>query len=98
MKKKDRTEPWRKIWVAAVAFFFFVLLISSFFGEKGWIEIYKVQKKRQILEQKIAELTATKRKLEKEIEDLRKNPEAVERKAREKLWRIKPDEKVILKK
>jgi len=34
----------------------------------------------------------------KEIEELKKNPKAVEKKAREKLWLVKPDEVVIIKK
>ena len=98
MKKKDRTETWRKVWLAAVAFFFFVLLIASFFGERGWVEIYRVQKRKQILEKEIADLTQIKRKLEKQIQDLRTNPEAIEKKAREKLWLMKPDELVLIKK
>jgi hypothetical protein len=49
MKNKDRTEIWRKAWLGAVIFFFFVLLIASFFGERGWIEIYRIQKRKQIL-------------------------------------------------
>lgn len=97
MKNKDRTEIWRKAWLVAVVFFFFVLLIASFFGERGWIEIYRVQKRKQILELDIANLMITKQKLEKQIQDLRTNPEAVEKKAREKLWMMKPDELVIIK-
>jgi len=98
MRNKDRTETWRKVWLAAVAFFFFVLLVASFFGERGWVEIYKVQKRKQILETEIANLTQKKQKLEKQILDLQTNPEAVEKKAREKLWMMKPDELVLIKK
>ncbi len=97
MKNKDRTETWRKVWLAAVVFLFFVLLIASFFGERGWIEIYRIQKRKQILELDIVNLMRTKQKLEKQIQDLRTNPEAVEKKAREKLWMMKPDELVIIK-
>ena len=39
-----------------------------------------------------------KRDLVREIEDLQKNPIAVDEKAREKLWLMKPDEIVIIKK
>lgn len=41
-------------------------------------------------------LLTEKRKLEREIEELKTNPEAVEKKAREKLWLMKPDEIVII--
>jgi cell division protein FtsB len=36
--------------------------------------------------------------LEKEIEELENDPKAVEMKARDKLWLMKPDEIVIIKK
>ena len=97
MKRKDRTEPWKKVWLAAVIFFFFVLLVASFFGERGWIEIYRSQKKKEILEAEIADLKKQKTRLEREIEELKNDPEAVEKKAREKLWLMDPEEKVIVK-
>lgn len=97
MKKKDRTESWKKVWIAAVIFFFFVLLIASFFGERGWIEIYRSQKKKEDLETEIAQLKKQKNRLEKQIEELKNDPEAVEKRAREKLWLMDPKEKVIVK-
>jgi cell division protein FtsB len=87
----------RKILLAAVGFFFLVLLISSLFGKKGLIEIYKARRSYQILLQEVQRLEAEKARLEGEIEDLKNNPQAVEREAREKLWLIRPDEKVIVK-
>ena len=101
MKGKNESQEargFRKVWVGAVAFFFFVLLIASFFGERGWIELYRAQRKKEILLQEIADLHKMKRDLEREIEDLQKNPKAVDEKAREKLWLMKPDEIVIIKK
>ena len=88
----------RKIVLAAVAFFFLVLLISSFFGKKGLIEIYRVKKNYEALLQEVKSLEVRKSELQKEIEELQKDPLAVEREAREKLWLVKPDEKVIVKK
>ena len=73
-------------------------LISSSFGKKGLIEIYRAQKEHNILLQEIEQLEIEKIRLEKEIEELKKNPKAVEKKAREKLWLVKPDEVVIIKK
>jgi len=87
----------RKILLAAIGFFFLVLLISSLFGKKGLIEIYKARRNYQILLQEVKRLEAEKARLEREIEDLKNNPQAVEREAREKLWLIRPDEKVIVK-
>jgi cell division protein FtsB len=36
--------------------------------------------------------------LEKEIAALESNPNAVEREARDRLWLVKPDEKIVVKK
>jgi len=78
--------------------FFLVLIISTLFGRKGLIEIYRARKNYEALVEEIKKLEVRKSQLEREIEDLQKNPEAVEREAREKLWLMKPDEKVIIKK
>lgn len=88
----------RKLALAAVAFFFLVLLISTLFGKKGLIEIYRVKKKYEALLQEVQSLEARKAQLQKEIEELQRDPLAVEKEAREKLWLIKPDEKVIVRK
>jgi cell division protein FtsB len=88
----------RKIVLAAVFFFFVVLLISSLFGKKGLIEIYRAKSNYEALLQEIRSLEARRSQLQKEIEALRNDPRAVEKEAREKLWLIKPDEKVIVRK
>ncbi len=88
----------RKLALAAVFFFFVVLLISSLFGKKGLIEIYKARKNYETLQQEIKDLEAKKSRLEQDILALEKDPQAVEREARERLWLMKPDEKVIVKK
>jgi cell division protein FtsB len=88
----------RKIALGLVFFFFVVLLISSLFGKKGMIEIYKARKNYETLLKEIEDLEATKSRLQKEILALEKDPQAVEMEARKKLWLMKPDEKVIVKK
>ncbi len=88
----------KKLALAAVAFFFLVILISSLFGRKGLIEIYRAKNRYEALRQEIRSLETRKSELLKEIEALRNDPLAVEKEAREKLWLIKPDEKVIVKK
>lgn len=97
-KEKDNISFRRKLLIAGLGFFFLVLLLASFFGKKGLIEIYRAQKEHKTLLQKIDRLEIEKRRLEKEIEELKQNPKAVEKKAREKLWLVKPDEVVIIKK
>ena len=97
-KEKDNISFRRKLLIAGLGFFFLVLLLASFFGKKGLIEIYRAQKEHKTLLQEIARHEIEKRRLEKEIEELKQNPKAVEKKAREKLWLVKPDEIVIIKK
>ncbi len=97
-KEKDNISFRRKLLIAGLGFFFLVLLLASFFGKKGLIEIYRTQKEHKALLQEIVRLEIEKNKLEKEIEELKQNPKAVEKKAREKLWLVKPDEVVIIKK
>lgn len=97
-KEKDNISFRRKLLIAGLGFFFLVLLLASFFGKKGLIEIYRAQKEHEALLQEIDRFEIEKRRLEKEIEELKQNPKAVEKKAREKLWLVKPDEVVIIKK
>lgn len=82
--------------MSGAAFLFLVFLIASLFGERGLIEVFQTQKSKNTLVQEKMRLLAEKRKLEREIEELKTNPEAVEKKAREKLWLMKPDEIVII--
>jgi cell division protein FtsB len=100
MEKEDRDKSSlrRKLILAAVGFFFLVLLISSFFGRNGLIEIYRARKNYAELLDKIKQLEARKSQLLREIEDLEKNPQTVEKEARDKLGLMKPDEKVVIKK
>jgi cell division protein FtsB len=97
-KEKDNISFRRKLLIAGLGFFFLVLLLASFFGKKGLIEIYRAQKEYKTLLHEIERLDTEKRRLEKEILELKQNPKAVEKKAREKLWLVKPDEVVIIKK
>jgi len=97
-KKEERNKSLRKkLLVAGLAFLFFVLLLTSFFGQKGLLEIRRVQTRHEALLQEIKELEKEKARLEREIEELVSKPEAVDKEAREKLWLMKPDEIVIIK-
>jgi len=87
----------RRVLVAGLGFLLVVLLITSFFGKKGIIEIFRAQERHEELTKEVECLKQKKKKLERELEELEKNPKAVEKKAREKLWLMKPDELVIIK-
>ncbi len=58
----------------------------------------RAKKKQRALFQGIERLEEKRSQLEREIEELKKNPKAVEKKAREELWLMDPDEIVIIKK
>lgn len=95
-RKKQGLSLRRRLFLSGAAFLFLVFLIASLFGERGLIEVYHTQKKKNTLAQEKVRLLIEKRKLEREIQELKTNPEAVEKKAREKLWLMKPDEIVII--
>lgn len=88
----------RKLFIYGFAFLLFVLIITSIFGKKGLIEIYRTRKSYAALLQDIDRLQKENARLEKEIAELKKNPGAVDKPARELLWLMPPDEKVIVKK
>jgi len=98
--KKDKSSSSfkKKVIIGGVGFLFFVLTVASFFGKRGLIEIYRTKHSQEVLLQKIEQLEARKGKLERDIEELRKNPKAVEKKAREKLGLVKEGEIVIIDK
>lgn len=86
----------KKLFLSGAGFIFLVFLIASFFGERGLIEVYQAQQKRDSLIRERTLLSEKKQKLVRDIQELRENPKAVEEKAREKLWLMKPDELVIV--
>ena len=98
LEEQEKASLRKRLALAAVAFFLVIILISSLFGRKGLIEIYRAKSRYEALLQEIRSLEDRKSELQKEIEALRNDPWAVEKEARAKLWLIKPDEKVIVKK
>lgn len=97
-EEKNKMLFRKRLLAVALSFLFLILLIASFFGKNGLIEMRRSKKRYEVLLQKIESFQQKKSKLEREIEELKKNPKAVEKKAREKLWYMKPDEIVIIKK
>ena len=85
-----------KLLIGAVTFLFLVLMIASFFGDKGLIETYQVGIQTKALEAQVDELRHQRDMLQREIRELRQYPHAVREKARE-LGLGRPDETVILK-
>ena len=97
-EEKSKAHFRKRLIIVALSFLFFILLIASFFGKNGLLEMYRSRKKHDALVMEVEKLREDKANLEREIEELEKNPEAVEKTAREKLWLMEPDELVIIKK
>ncbi|MBN2245165.1 MAG: septum formation initiator family protein [Candidatus Aminicenantes bacterium] len=88
----------RRLVMAAICSVFLIVLIATFFGQRGLLEKTHVQKRLESLSQEKQILLEEKKDLERDIEELQNNPNAVENKAREKLWYGKPGEVIILTK
>lgn len=96
--EKKRSSLHRRMMLAAIGSVFLIILIATFFGQRGLLEKTHAQKRVDSLIQEKQNLMEEKKKLERDIEELQNNPSAVENKAREKLWYGKPGEVIILKK
>jgi cell division protein FtsB len=103
MNRPERARPGRpgplgsKLLTAGAVFLLAVLLITSLFGKKGLLESQRARKTYETRLEERARLESRKARLLKEIEELERNPRAVEREAREKLWLMKKDEVVVVK-
>lgn len=86
-----------KFLMTVLVFLFLVLIIASFFGKKGLIEVYNAQKQKDSLFEEIEQLEKIKSGLEREIKELESNPKAYEAKARDQLGLVYPDELLIIK-
>ena len=98
-KKEDKTKSIRKkFMIAGLILIFFVLILTSFFGQRGLIKIRQEQRKPRAMLKEKDRLEREISRLEKEIEELKNNPNSVEMEARKKLWLMKKDELVLIKK
>ena len=94
-QKKNRFLK-SKGFLVLVVLFIFILILAFFFGEGGIVEIIRSRSKIEELRKPIAQLEYERDSLLKEIEELKKNPMALEKTAREKLWLMKKNEKVVV--
>ncbi len=95
-KDKEKTFIKPKFGMMLSALFIIILILTFFFGEGGFLEIMDAQKKIANHEKRIAELENEKKKLTDIITELKINPLALEKTAREKLWLMKDNEIVVV--
>jgi cell division protein FtsB len=96
IRKKENSLLQSRGLALLLFFFLFILVLAFVFGDRGIVEIVKTQKQIKELQLTIRNLEAKKQKLSREIELLRENPLALEKKARENLWLMKKNEKVVV--
>jgi cell division protein FtsB len=96
IKKRESPLLQSRSLALLLVFFLFILIMAFVFGDRGIIEIIRAQKEIKALQRTIKNLEIEKQNLVKEIEALQKSPLALEKKAREKLWLMKKNEKVVV--
>ncbi len=96
-KQKNRNSGLKKKGLYfLILFFLLILVLTFFFGNNGIVEILHSRKKIENLKKNIELLKAKKAGLQKEIDELKRNPLVLEKRAREKLWLMKKNEKVVI--
>lgn len=86
----------KRIFILGIACLFLIMVVTSVFGKKGVMDIHRARLKLAELQAESLKLKQEKARLEGEIHELETNPRAVEKAARERLWLIKPGEKVVV--
>ncbi|MBN2205973.1 MAG: septum formation initiator family protein [Candidatus Aminicenantes bacterium] len=74
------------------------LLLTAILGPKGFLGLTRAKRDYQAQVEEIRRLEQERERLKREIAELERNPRAVESEARERIWLVKPDEKVLVKK
>ena len=97
-RRRSRVGWRKKVLIGVGVFGFLILLVTSVFGRKGLLWNSRAKNEYQAKADEIRRLEADRDRLEREIAELERNPRAVEAEARERIWLVKPDEKVIVKK
>lgn len=88
--------PWRRLLLALLGLGLLALVVHTFFGDKGYLELRRQRQELERLQSEIQRLEEENRRLIEEIQALKTDPRAVERVAREELKMARPGEKVII--
>ena len=98
-----RDEPLRsdpgarmRVWVLGTVIALVALGVGSVFGDRGILSMLGEREKVEALQTELDALRAENARLSAEITDLRTNPRAIERLAREELGLARADETVFL--
>jgi cell division protein FtsL len=97
-EETSRSEPRTRMraWVLGTVIALIALAVGSVFGDRGILNMVGEREKIEALRGELDALRAENARLSAEITDLRQNPRAIERLAREELGLARPDETVFL--
>ena len=97
-EEAPRSEPRTRMraWVLGTVIALIALAVGSVFGDRGILSMVGEREKIEALRGELDALRAENARLSAEITDLRQNPRAIERLAREELGLARPDETVFL--
>lgn len=96
-KRKPRSQPASRRRLAAAALSLAIVGVLGYVylgGSHGLIRIYQLRRQREVLRHQILELQAEREIMMKENRELREEPAAIERVAREELGMVKGGEVV----
>jgi len=85
-----------RAWVLGTVIALVALGVGSVFGDRGILNMLGEREKIEALRPELDALRAENARLSGEITDLRQNPRAIERLAREELGLARPDETVFV--
>jgi cell division protein FtsB len=96
--ESPRSEPRTRMraWALGTGIALIALAVGSVFGDRGILNMVAEREKTEALRSELEALRAENARLSQEITDLRSNPRAIERLAREELGLARPDETVFL--
>ena len=85
----------KKLIQGLIFLFFFSLIIVFVFGDHGLYKLYKIKKKRKLVQDQITQLRIEREKIKVEKNKLENNLDYIEKIAREKYRMVKPGEKIF---
>jgi len=95
-KNKSEWTTGKKATLGLIIFLILTFIITSFFGKKGLMKMFKYRNKIDQLENEILALEKKRKKLEVRVVELRDNLMTVEPIARKDLWYKKEGELVYI--
>ena len=95
MPVRRQATPVVKVMVVIVGLALIALLVHTIYGEGGYMDLRSQRSEFEEWQRKIHTLEEENRRLAGEIKELRDDPDAIERVARENLKMAKPGETII---